>query len=361
MGHSAAPEFMHAVTSILAGHPAFVLPEFAAPADVSVDVWIDNIRWSGSAAAVAVASRAADELAVATNVTWKPSDTRDCVTEYEFIGGAFNHDLHRVALSGKNATRLPEVMPGVLTFADLEVLVGRLIFAAGLMCIPLASVWWPMKWARRRYHDYNHVRLDLLQRIDVPAGVRRRFQWWLDRAHRSYTVPAVRDDTQATLFTDASLGGWGATLVTSKQEVFIAAGAWEKEFASGDISFLEGRALSLGVDRLADAFARSGDAALQILVDNTSVQAAVRRGTGRAWRVSEAARPGIEALHKMGVPVSVDYIASADNPADGLSRGLAFSEAGQAVRMADERRGGGRGARWCAPVCRVPQSLSSVQ
>ncbi len=346
MGHTVAPELMQIITSILAGHPDYVKPEFAAPPTVTVHIWIDNIRWTGPRRDVARASAAADRLAAAANVTWKAEDTRDLVTRYEFIGVAFDHDARTVSLSGKNATRLPDEIPERISFDTLEVLIGRLIFAAGALCIPLAHVWWPIKWARRRYYDFNHQKIHLSDDMVVPPAVSRGLSWWLRHARRSYRVPAVRPGAPSVLFSDASLRGWGAVLVTSRQEVFVAGGPWPRDHVSGDINVLEARALDLGLAHLRDAFLRSGDPKLDILVDNTSVESGVRRGVGHSPFVSDALCPAIAALRELGIPITVDYIRTAENPADAPSRGGAV-DLDLATGTAHERRGGGRVPIWC--------------
>ena len=47
MGISTAPEIMQIVTSTLAGDPIFCKPQFKSHA--LVDVWIDNVLYSGTA------------------------------------------------------------------------------------------------------------------------------------------------------------------------------------------------------------------------------------------------------------------------------------------------------------------------
>jgi hypothetical protein len=310
-------------------------------------VWIDNIRWFGPAADVAVASSRADEFARRCNATWKLEDTRDLVQEYDFIGLHFNHAAKTVCLSEKNATKLPDSMPRVISYEDLEVLVGRLIYAAGAMCIPLVKVWWPIKWSRRRYHDFNGGEIQLKDLLQIPVSAYRGFVSWLQKAKVPYHVPRTPVGGVSALFSDASLGGWGAVLITSLQEVFIAGGTWPTKHESGEINVLEAKALDNGLTHLMDAFLRSPDVAIDIHVDNTSCEAAIRRGVARSPALNVALAPVIEALRMTNIPTTIQYVSTLDNVADAPSRGLEV-DYDVAKRVSDMRRGGGRVPMWCS-------------
>ena len=85
MGHCCAPEIMHSMAAVMAGDPAYVDPEWAVR-DVVAHVWIDNIRYTGAAAAVRRHTELLDARADAFDVTWKESDSRSVVARYDFLG-----------------------------------------------------------------------------------------------------------------------------------------------------------------------------------------------------------------------------------------------------------------------------------
>ncbi|KAJ9438701.1 hypothetical protein DIPPA_10770, partial [Diplonema papillatum] len=96
MGHSCAPELMHTLTAVLAGHPDFVGSEFAADG-VTVHAWVDNIRICGSRAAVLCQTEELDRLAARVHASWKPEDSNDASSDYDFIGVTFDHGRKTVA------------------------------------------------------------------------------------------------------------------------------------------------------------------------------------------------------------------------------------------------------------------------
>ncbi|KAJ9442331.1 hypothetical protein DIPPA_07247, partial [Diplonema papillatum] len=79
MGHSCAPEIMHTLAAVAGGHADYVLPQFAER-DVTVDIWVDNIRYAGKRSAVQLATRRLDQTAADCDLTWKPSDSQTAAT-----------------------------------------------------------------------------------------------------------------------------------------------------------------------------------------------------------------------------------------------------------------------------------------
>jgi hypothetical protein len=342
MGHVAAPEYMHALTAILAGHEDYVTPQYKVHPGVTTHIWIDNIRWTGPCNHVVQARKMADGLAKTAGATWKPADTKNEVRAYDWLGVTFNHEDHTVGLSGRNATKLPKVIPAEMSFAELEVLIGRLIYAAGATRSTLAHYYFGMKWVRRRCNAFNRGLIALDELLAIPSSVRTILQRWLQDAKKRTVVPRTPEERRAVLCVDASVTGWGGILITSDQQVYVAAGSWLHRMESRDINELEGHGLSLAAAALEAAFKESGDDSLLVLVDNTSIQHGARRGIARSMAVNEAIIPALDRMKAWNVPVWVDYVKSAMNPADGPSRAQP-SVSALALGEANERRGGGSG------------------
>ncbi|KAJ9458747.1 hypothetical protein DIPPA_13704 [Diplonema papillatum] len=91
MGHSCAPELMHTLASTAAGHPDYVVSEHAAPSEVLVHIWVDNIRYAGPRDQVLAATTDLDALATQAHITWKAADTMTAAKRYEFIGVDWHH------------------------------------------------------------------------------------------------------------------------------------------------------------------------------------------------------------------------------------------------------------------------------
>ena len=147
---------------------------------------------------------------------------------------------------------------------------------------------------------------------------------------------------KSVLFTDASLKGWGAILVTADQQLHVTGSAWTFRASSGDISALEAAAVTNAVNAFEGALsAASRDGELEIVVDNTSVQAALQRGVARSIDLNENIRPALEKLQKLRVHCSTRHFRSEENPADSVSRGQSPDAASTRAVAANLRRGGG--------------------
>ena len=218
---------------------------------------------------------------------------------------------------------------------------GRLIHAAGVMQIPLARFYLAMKIVRRRLHALNHGQATLTDQARLPSSAIEWLEKWRRQALGTRIVEKACNDKRSFLFTDASLKGWGAILVTSDQQIHVTGGSWRFATASGDICKLEAASVSNAIDAFAATIMASQDGELEIVVDNTSVQHALRRGVARSLDVNENIRPALEKLQQSRLKVSTRYIHSKDNPADPTSRGLAFDRKKTCETVTNLRHGGG--------------------
>ncbi|KEG06112.1 TcC31.12 [Trypanosoma grayi] len=104
MGYKYSPEILHTITRVLAGDPGVVKPRFAATAELTLHVWIDNLRITGPRKRVGL---------------WGNTimgNMRDCgatvgghetlTARYEFIGVCFDHTAKTVSLSDKTLRKL---------------------------------------------------------------------------------------------------------------------------------------------------------------------------------------------------------------------------------------------------------------
>ena len=254
------------------------------------------------------------------------------VTAYTFLGCEFDHERRTVRVASKTLRKLPDTMPESMRACDLEAHNGRLIHCNGITGAPFTNEkYLASKWAARRCSDMNRGTLDPTALVTIPRAVRRGYDAWLIDARRTRVIASPRaGGDNLTLFTDASLRGYGAILVTGNNEYTAHAGEWARDdglrsglrldnLTSGDICTLEARAVRHAVDYWRDAIANAKS--LELVVDNTSVEAAIKRGYGRSPALNSEIAPVIEELRRLNVIVTARYIKSADNPADALSRG----------------------------------------
>jgi hypothetical protein len=269
------------------------------------------------------------------------------VKQYEFLGVWWNHVTSTVATSKRNQAKLPKMIGETITFQAAEQLIHRLIFASGVLCAPLAREYFTMKWFRRRLNDFSRGIIKLDSKLHLSPALKAALETWIKMSKRSYVVPAASSAKVTTIFFDASLTGWGAVCVSSAQQVHVVGDTWTQSWEPKHINELEAKAVVNGLTGLQDILGTSGDESLRLVVDNTSVQSIIRRGTALSEGLTLAALPVFDLLKSTKSAISIEYIKSADNPADSVSRG-AKADPVLARWHADERNGGGR-----ADFCRV--------
>jgi len=97
-------------------------------------------------------------------------------------------------------------------------------------------------------------------------------------------------------------------------------------------------------------------ATIHIVVDNTAVQAAMRRGTARSLAVSDAVLPALIELKELGTAFTIQYLASKRNPADEVSRGEEIDVEKLSVEVGLLREGGKGGRCRTSPPMTAKKS-----
>ena len=329
MGLVASVELQQIITSIIAGHQDYVLPKFAAPA--LPEIWVDNIRFCGDEK---ILKKCDSFLRQSMNDCNASLDIEGISSEYDFLGATWNHINKTVELAKKNRLKLPDVLPSKMTARELEGLIGRLIFVAQIMQDPLVNHYWLLKWARRFLNGLNTGRITPEQEISIPLSAAASLSRWLDAAKRPHKVRfANPGNKRATLFTDASLGGWGAVLVFADGSIHIAGGKLTEKDHNGNINVAESIALQNALTSFSKIISSLSISTLDILVDNTSVEHNVRRGMPRADDLASFVKNIWSQIFSLNITVTVNRVSTHMNPADSISRGrtLEFFKLQQAL------------------------------
>ena len=358
MGESPSVELMQFVAEMLVGHPNSAQPQRVIADARHSDVWVDGFRITASTedATNRIIERVNDN-ARKYRVTLK--DPLRVEKRYEFVGVEFDHDKQRVRVAAKTRRKLEQQLPMQTTYGDLEQFIGRIIFAAAVNQSPLVRMWFALKWVRRRLNWLNKGRDDqgnLISEATVCSFQQQRSVWAQLEQHRRNLVQwhdiATIDGTgSANLFVDASKFGAGGVLLRPDGSIAVVGRAWTEREASTivdgeqrfNISQLEAKAAGWAVGVLQQQLRQYRSVTLH--VDNTSVQAAIRKGNAR----SDAVAQEVAQLVRHLIPTvgwKVTRVASADNPADGPSRGI-YAEHDMLQKKArkekeeNERSGGG--------------------
>jgi hypothetical protein len=348
MGISIAVEIMQLTTETVAGSPKTCAPQHVIP-NVIQHVWIDDVRITGQQHKVEIAIDRIEERARYVRMTLKHHVRGEqwlAATEYDFLGVRWDHNGKTVTLGRKTLSKLPQSIGSTMTAGAIEGLIARLIYAAGVLRIPLVQYHWALKWCTRLCNKLNRGYHDPDTLLSVPDCVRKELQRWLIAAKTAKIIDRITCRGTAVLFTDASLLGWGAILIDDAGRVLVQGAAWPTvQTESGDISKLEADAARLAINKFQDVILRLRS--LELRVDNTSVLSAFRRGIARAESINIALRGVITWLAEHSVILTVSYVKSAENPADPISRGMPHSTSAVDSALRDEFRGGG-GVPWRA-------------
>ena len=228
MGHVCAPEIMHALAAAAAGDPAYVRSEWQVRG-VRVDVFIDNIRYTGDAGMVLAATANLDAAAEEFCLTWKPADSFTAEAKYTFLGVDFDHGKSEVKVSAKICRKLGCVDLDNVTAGQLESMGGRLMHASAVAGETPGKHWFALKFLRRLANNLNAGRRLVGDRVHVPRSVSTELLEWAAGATvaRQMHAPFDEADRNFSVFIDASKMGWGGVVVNDvTAEVVVMGDSW---------------------------------------------------------------------------------------------------------------------------------------
>eukprot|EP00796_Vickermania_ingenoplastis_P007028 gene7028-4984_t len=204
VGHVVSPEMMQTITVALAGHPDYVM-QSSLPASLLCDIWIDNIRYTGSQSEVMLGKDLFLRHARAANASHNTNETYHG-TVYNFIGVTFNHRDHTVKLREKTIKKLQPLTQHI-TFAQLERLHSQLLFASSVLNVSQSLLYWAIKLIRRRLSQLSRRPSLLSAPVALPPTSFSQLSSWrstiaLNLARR---ITRPRSDRLTyTVFTDTS-------------------------------------------------------------------------------------------------------------------------------------------------------------
>ena len=311
MGVWFAPELFHTIMAVLTHELGESVRTF---------IHIDNVRINGDSEEIV--NKAVDEFL---------KRCKDCgVTMREepadiFLGAVLDHVAGAASCTTESILKLQRSAKSVLDqknccLGELREFVSRLCWASRILRIPLANFYGALKFIRRRFVDDKNDAI-----ISVWESAKPVFREWLSviEANKPAFHPGYTDQVEFTMFTDASLSGFGAVLVSDKGDVQTFSGRWADLAVSGDINYLEMRALTLAARHWPHL---SKSRSLQIVMDNSSCLSTLKKGSAYSFNLNKALREALGALPS-AVPITIAYISSSLNPADALSRGFRFAAA----------------------------------
>ncbi len=267
-----------------------------------------------------------DAQAAACHVSWKAVDSY-VGTKYVFLGTIFDHAAKQVSVGPKAAKKLQH-LPTDATVGDVEAMVGRLMHASAILALNPARWYWLLKMVRRKLSQLNRGLCDRRSAANLPPIALHDLREWTELAKNNVPrqmFPKKKTSGRMVLFTDSSADGWGAVLIDTRTAAAQVAGGRWMHTARHNISPAEVRAVTLGIQAFATQLQqklRGGK--LLVLVDNTSAVASITKGRSTSEAMNAEVRRMTDLLHIVDLEVSVQWVPTAYNLADGPSRAKAI-------------------------------------
>lgn len=324
MGICTAPEIMQIITSTLAGDRLLVKNEYRSLA--VVDVWIDNILFSGSADNVAASIASFKALVKKVNATINTNDSTEGSDILNFIGMKYNFKDHTIDLAPKNRAKIDAIaINDFMPIQELESATARLMYASSILAVPLSRYYFALKFLRRRLSDLNRNILTRSDTVELPQSVKKSFSSWKNDISfaKARKLPDYSGRRRYTLWTDASMVGWAGVLINEiTQQAQIVAGKWPLP-CDTHINVLEAQAVVNSISQLRDL----PNSVVQPKIDNTTVVSTVGKGYSHSEQVNKKVLEIQEISKRLNIlllrPV---YVASIENIADHWSRHFPTSD-----------------------------------
>lgn len=245
-------------------------------------------------------------------------DETSVSNKYTFAGVVFDHCSGTVSVGEKTHAKICAATTENLTLEQLERLLGRLWFAARVLLLPIHQYWFLLKAARRLFAKWSRGVLDGSTLAALPRSAQRELDMWHSAAAANQPRPVVRlpvASTEYDLYTDATLGGWGAVCIDRHSKRTVVTGSRWGADAAHNINAAELRAIRCAFFFFGH-FLETG-AVVHLHVDKTSALSAYHKGYARSHALNAELH---ETLTHLPYRVTARYIRSLENPADGPSR-----------------------------------------
>lgn len=284
-------------------------------------VHVDNIRIASASEEI---TSAAAGLFKQLCAKYKITISEDPSTP--FLGMDFNYDSNPVRVRVKEDTITAiQTWGPTTTFGAFREWLSRCIYASRIQRIPLAGMYTTMKYARRIFATATANDWSEDHAITLWPCIHEEVRAWIRTlSARPWTTHhASESRPESVVFTDASTHGWGAILVDTKDaSIHSAGGRWSTPKSAAQINELECQAVRNAAAHFRARLAHAR--AIHIVVDNSSTQYALRKGSAHAFLLNDALQRTLQTLPDCDIRVS--YIPSGNNPADAVSRQQQLSE-----------------------------------
>ena len=124
------------------------------------------------------------------------------------------------------------------------------------------------------HNQWQPQKFPLCHQIGITTKILQHLKWWLQEDLYCHGIPMKIDPPSHTIFTDASLSGWGAHV---EPEGLLFHGLWTEDQSQLHINVLEMKAIFLSLTR---AVHKVKNSTVLVSTDNTTVVAYIRHQGG---------------------------------------------------------------------------------
>jgi hypothetical protein len=321
MGVCFAPDLLEIIVRIIVKRAILL----AGRPEVAYHVHIDNVRFAAKTQDdVDAVAQIFQQLCAEASVTVTEEDqTIFLGVEYDFLSDARGVVVRP---SAKSAAKLAALAGAVLhtgssAWGSIRELFSRCIYLSRITRMPLGIYYNVFKYMRRRLSQLSD---DSSAETTVWGSIVTEWKDWVQAlVAAAWTFhPPESQALDTVLFTDASLSGYGAILTTASGSVLEFGGSWSNGHSSHEINSLEAEAVFKAASHFKEQLRAAKS--ITLVVDNTSTQYALRKGSAACGILNNAVTRALGALPR-DIPIRVLYIPSASNPADPISRGSELS------------------------------------
>jgi hypothetical protein len=331
MGYRPMAELMDVAAKIL----AFSTYISAEGSDVTTTTHIDNVRFLGTATEVEKAAARFRANCAFAKITLneeagnKPHMQGDfCGVVYDYANGttcatpAILEKLHAYYLEFRAKT----------CFATAAAFFGVLFHVSAVLRAPLDQYYYVVKWYRKVMGKAAREDLNGEDPITFWPSARSQLDAWMTFLVKNKPTarPPERITSGIKMFTDASKQGWGAVLFLGDGVIRVAAGSWDPVTRGRDISELETSAVTNGAIAF-EEYLRNAE--FELWMDNTSSMWSIGKGYARAYHLNTRVAELFAVLRPLAARFTVHYVPSAQNVADGPSRGTVAQLSSPVVGM----------------------------
>jgi hypothetical protein len=313
---------------------ALAIRETGSTSEVVFDTMIDNARlcsdnFDALQRAWQRTLQIFEQLGITVGDTTPPCAA---MAPYVFLGIHFDHQHKTTALSDKIKTKIHDAIHHLhhattnpIPATDCASMMGVSVWAAQVLDLPLAELYWVFKFQRRVSSSAASHGTWSFNCSVWPSIIGFWSEWLSGALAKESVVVPVADGSLPTIiaYTDASLTGWGAVIFDGPHTTILA-GRWSDVEAKLHINQLE----MIAIQRFAQQYEPMDSQPdvpryVWLYVDNTSAGSWARKRKAKAFRPSKLIM-SLEhiKLKRNLIFERVDYVASGNNPADAPSRRL---------------------------------------